>query len=48
MYQVEQFKPLFHLHNGDLSYANNNEASQPQVWADFMNNIQTAASHTRG
>jgi hypothetical protein len=46
VYQVEQFKPLFHLHNGDLSYANNNEASQPQVWADFMNNIQTAASHT--
>jgi hypothetical protein len=42
--QVEQFKPLFHLHNGDLSYANNNEASQPQVWADFMSNIQTAAS----
>jgi hypothetical protein len=43
--QVQQFKPLFHLHNGDLSYANNNEATQPQVWADFMNNIQTAASH---
>jgi len=43
--QVQQFNPLFHLHNGDLSYANNNTASQPQVWADFMNNIQTAASH---
>jgi Purple acid Phosphatase, N-terminal domain/TAT (twin-arginine translocation) pathway signal sequence len=41
--QVEQFKPLFHLHNADLSYANNNTSSQPQVWADFMNNIQTAA-----
>ncbi len=45
VYQVGQFNPLFHLHNGDLSYANNNESSQPQVWADFMNNIQTAASH---
>ena len=42
--QVEQFKPLFHLHNGDLSYANVNQSSQPQVWADFMNNIQGAAS----
>ncbi len=21
--QAERFKPLFHLHNGDLSYANN-------------------------
>jgi hypothetical protein len=45
VYQVEQFNPLFHLHNGDLSYANNNTSSQPQVWADFMNNIQSAASH---
>jgi hypothetical protein len=45
VYQVEQFNPLFHLHNGDLSYANVNQSSQPQVWADFMNNIQSAASH---
>ena len=44
VYQIEQFNPLFHLHNGDLSYANNNKSSQPQVWADFMNNIQTAAT----
>ena len=43
--QVQQFNPLFHLHNGDLSYANVNQSSQPQVWADFMNNIQSAASH---
>jgi hypothetical protein len=43
--QIEQFNPMFHLHNGDLSYANVNQASQPQVWADFMNNIQGAASH---
>ena len=40
VHQIEQFNPLFHLHNGDLSYANVNQASQPQVWADFMNNIQ--------
>jgi len=45
VHQVEQFKPLFHLHNGDLSYANVNQSSQPQVWTDFMNNIQGAASH---
>jgi hypothetical protein len=44
VHQIEQFNPLFHLHNGDLSYANVNTASQPQVWADFMNNIQGAAS----
>jgi hypothetical protein len=43
--QVQQFNPLFHLHNGDLSYANVNQSSQPQVWADFMNNIQSAATH---
>lgn len=45
VYQIEQFNPLFHLHNGDLSYANNNTSSQPQVWADFMNNIQRVATH---
>ena len=45
VHQIQQFDPLFHLHNGDLSYANVNQASQPQVWADFMNNIQGAASH---
>lgn len=44
VYQIQQFKPMFHLHNGDLSYANNNTSSQPQVWADFMNNIQTVAT----
>jgi hypothetical protein len=44
VHQIQQFNPMFHLHNGDLSYANNNDESQPAVWADFMNNIQTAAS----
>ncbi|TWE12823.1 purple acid phosphatase family protein [Rudaeicoccus suwonensis] len=45
VHQVAAFNPLFHLHNGDLSYANDNQQSQPQVWGDFMNNIQTAAGH---
>jgi Calcineurin-like phosphoesterase/Purple acid Phosphatase, N-terminal domain len=44
VHQIQQFNPLFHLHNGDLSYANDNDESQPAVWADFMNNIQTAAT----
>jgi hypothetical protein len=41
---VEQFKPLFHLLNGDLCYANLNPAVQPAVWADFGNNNQTSAA----
>ena len=41
---VERFQPLFHLLNGDLCYANLNPASQPAVWADFGNNIQSSAS----
>ena len=42
---VEQFKPLFHLLNGDLCYANVNPAAQPTVWADFGNNVQRSAAH---
>jgi hypothetical protein len=41
--QVEQFAPAVHLLNGDLSYANVNQASQPQVWDDYMNNTMTSA-----
>ena len=41
---VEGFKPLFHLLNGDLCYANMNTASQPAVWADFGNNVQVSAA----
>jgi len=44
VYQIQQFNPMFHLHNGDLSYANNNTSRQPAVWADFMNNIQTVST----
>jgi hypothetical protein len=42
---VERFQPLFHLLNGDLCYANLNPTAQPQVWADFGNNVQRSAAH---
>jgi Calcineurin-like phosphoesterase/Purple acid Phosphatase, N-terminal domain len=41
---VERFKPLFHLLNGDLCYANLNPTAQPAVWADFGNNVQVSAA----
>jgi len=41
---VERFEPLFHLLNGDLCYANLNPHSQPDVWADFGNNVQASAA----
>jgi hypothetical protein len=42
---VESFRPLFHLLNGDLCYANLNPHSQPAVWADFGKNVQTSAAN---
>jgi Calcineurin-like phosphoesterase/Purple acid Phosphatase, N-terminal domain/TAT (twin-arginine translocation) pathway signal sequence len=42
---VERFQPLLHLLNGDLCYANLNPTAQPQVWADFGNNVQRSAAH---
>ena len=42
--QVEQFDPVVHLVNGDLSYANVNQANQPAVWADYFNNTQFSAA----
>jgi 3',5'-cyclic AMP phosphodiesterase CpdA len=42
---VETFKPLFHLLNGDLCYANMNPAAQPEVWADFGYNNQPSAAY---
>jgi 3',5'-cyclic AMP phosphodiesterase CpdA len=42
---VERFKPLFHLLNGDLCYANLNPAAQPAVWADFGHNVQRSAAY---
>ncbi|MER0443597.1 metallophosphoesterase family protein [Streptomyces sp. Edi4] len=41
--QVERFDPLFHLLNGDLAYANNNQDRQPQCWDAFMNNMSVSA-----
>ncbi|HEX6453385.1 MAG TPA: metallophosphoesterase family protein [Trebonia sp.] len=42
--QVEQFDPVVHLLNGDLSYANSNPTNQPGTWADFGNNTQVSAA----
>src|SRR5262249_34879900 len=42
---VERFKPLFHLLNGDLCYANLNPTAQPAVWADFGKNVQRSAAY---
>ena len=42
---VERFKPLFHLLNGDLCYANLNPTAQPAVWADFGHNVQRSAAY---
>ena len=42
---VERFQPLFHLLNGDLSYANLSSLSQPEVWRDFANNVQISAAN---
>ncbi len=43
--QIEQFNPVVHLVNGDLAYANSNQASQPQVWAQYFNNSQLSAAN---
>jgi hypothetical protein len=42
---IEQFDPVVHLVNGDLSYANSNQLSQPQVWAEYFNNTQLSAAN---
>jgi len=44
--QIEQFNPAVHLLNGDLSYANVNQASMASVWADFADNTQPSAMNT--
>jgi hypothetical protein len=43
--QVEQFDPVVHILNGDLSYANVNQASMPAVWTDFMTNTMPSSMH---
>jgi hypothetical protein len=42
---VERFDPVVHLVNGDLSYANSNQLTQPQVWAEYFNNTQLSAAN---
>jgi hypothetical protein len=42
--EVNAQRPLFHLLNGDLCYANLNPLSQPEVWRDFGNNNQPSAA----
>ncbi len=36
--------PLFHLINGDLSYADNDPANTPSVWRDFSVNVSRSAA----
>jgi purple acid phosphatase-like protein/calcineurin-like phosphoesterase family protein len=43
--QVEQFDPVVHLVNGDLSYANSNQTVQTQVWQQYFNNTQLSAAN---
>jgi Purple acid Phosphatase, N-terminal domain/Calcineurin-like phosphoesterase len=42
---VERFDPVVHLVNGDLSYANSNQTTQPQVWAEYFDNTQLSAAN---
>jgi hypothetical protein len=42
---VEMFDPVVHLVNGDLSYANSNQLTQPQVWAEYFDNTQFSAAY---
>jgi hypothetical protein len=40
---VEYFAPLFHLINGDLTYADKNATQGPEVWRDFGMSVQRSA-----
>ncbi len=42
---IESFNPVVHLVNGDLSYANSNQLSQPQVWEEYFDNTQLSAAN---
>jgi hypothetical protein len=42
---VEQFDPVVHLVNGDLSYANSNQLNQPQVWEEYFDNTQLSSAN---
>jgi len=45
--EIEAAKPLFHLYNGDLCYANvgGREALRVQVWRSFLNNNSRSARY---
>jgi len=42
---VESFNPVVHLVNGDLSYANSNQAAQTQVWEQYFDNTQLSSAN---
>ncbi|HEY1624222.1 MAG TPA: metallophosphoesterase family protein [Streptosporangiaceae bacterium] len=42
---IEHFNPVVHLVNGDLSYANSNQMTQPQVWQEYFDNTQLSAAN---
>src|ERR1700691_3254426 len=42
---VEHFDPVVHLVNGDLSYANSNQLTQPQVWEEYFDNTQLSSAN---
>jgi phosphodiesterase/alkaline phosphatase D-like protein len=42
---VELFDPVVHLVNGDLSYANSNQLTQPQVWEEYFDNTQLSSAN---
>src|ERR1700733_4148947 len=42
---IELFDPVVHLVNGDLSYANSNQMSQPQVWEEYFDNTQLSSAN---
>ena len=43
--QVEKQKPLFHLLNGDLCYANISQNKRPDTWRHFFANNQVSARY---
>ena len=42
---IESFNPVVHLVNGDLSYANSNQLTQPQVWEQYFDNTQLSSKN---
>jgi hypothetical protein len=42
---IESFDPVVHLVNGDLSYANSNQLTQPQTWEQYFDNTQLSSAN---